>query len=482
MRRLLVTGLGLLYLNAFVIFWNQGVGLLGSRGLAPLANFLPAVLEHFGGAPRAWMNLPTLFFLNSSDLMIQAVAALGIVLSVPLILGFANFPLLLSLWMLQISIVHAGQIFWSFGWETQLLEFTFLSIFLCPLWNPRLDRPESPPKKIAIYFQRWMLFRLMLGAGLIKLRGDPCWQDLSCTLFHYETQPNPHFLSWYWHQLPIPFHQGEVVFNHLVEVVLPFAVFGPTWVRRVAGVWMMVFQVSLILSGNLAWLNWLTLLMVLPCFDDQFLLSFTKWPTALLSSGFRWSELRALPPSRLTQITLGLFLVVGLWLSWEPAKNLFAQQQKMNASFNSLHLINSYGAFGSISKVRNEIIISGTDSVELGPHTIWKEYEFKCKPGHPSKRPCWITPYHLHLDWQMWFSAMEEKISEQWLGTLALRLLEGEKTVTHLLAENPFADHPPRHLKMDLYRYEFVTPNDPNWWKRTYLHPYLEPVSLQISD
>jgi hypothetical protein len=122
-----------------------------------------------------------------------------------------------------------------------------------------------------IVLLRWLLVRVMLGAGLIKLRGDPCWRDLTCMVFHYETQPVPNPLSWYFHHLPVWFHRLEVLFNHLVELIAPFFVFGPRRARHVAGALMVVFQVLLILSGNLSFLNWLTLTIAVACFDDGLL-------------------------------------------------------------------------------------------------------------------------------------------------------------------------------------------------------------------
>ena len=69
----------------------------------------------------------------------MAVGVLGIILSLFLMLGLANFPLLFALWFLQISVIHAGQIFYGYGWETQLLELTFLSFFLFPFIDSGRD-------------------------------------------------------------------------------------------------------------------------------------------------------------------------------------------------------------------------------------------------------------------------------------------------------------------------------------------------------
>jgi hypothetical protein len=474
MRRLFATGLGLLYLNAFAIYYHQGLGLFGAQGLLPYQDLFGSSQSAGLGSLENFKTFLSYFAFDSSDFAITFVGVAGMLLSLPVIFGWVNFPILFLLWFLHLSVVHAGQIFYSFGWETQLLELTFLSFFLFPFWNPKLNRPESPPKMIAIWFMRWMMFRLMLGAGLIKIRGDQCWRELTCTQFHYETQPNPHPLSWLFHHLPDWFHRLEVVGNHFIELVLPFALFGPKAIRRICGVLMILFQTSLILSGNLAWLNWLTILMAFPCFDDEFLhriLRFAKLKP--------YQKIQAKPLGTMTRVTLLLFFFSGTALSLEPALNLVSERQVMNASYNRLHLINSYGAFGSIGKERFEIVISGTSDSKISEKTQWQEYEFKCKPGRVDRRPCLITPYHYRVDWQIWFSAMRPNLNELWLLRLGIGLLESNQHVLALLDHSPFGNQAPQFIKMDLYRYEFSVAGSSDWWRRTFIGPYSEPLNLQ---
>lgn len=472
-RRVVCLGLGLLYLNIFLIYYFQAPALFGKTGLLPISDFITSFQKNYDSTWNAFVSLPMLFYFFDSEFLIKAIPLVGIALSTLLVFGRANFIILFVLWTLQMSIVHSGQIFYGYGWETQILEFTFISFFFFPFFSTNLK--TSAPNKLAVYFYRWMLFRLMLGAGLIKLRGDSCWWDLTCTYFHYETQPNPHPLSWYFHQLPNWFHQVEVLFNHFVEVVLPFGVFGPKRVRRWTGIIMILFQVTLIMSGNLSWLNWLTILMCVPCLDDAFvsrlLRHFKRLKFQAHSTSIEFSRARV--------FILITFLCVGSYLSWEPLLNLVSSEQRMNSSFNRLHLINSYGAFGSIGKKRFEVIISGTQEDSVSSVTYWQEYEFKCKPGYPERRPCLITPYHLRLDWQIWFSAMRPELQEVWLLRLGIRLLEGNKVIEGLLQGTPFKDAPPKYLKMDLYEYEFTDSGEKGWWKRKFVKPYLQPISLQ---
>lgn len=46
-----------------------------------------------------------------------------------------------------------------------------------------------------------------IGAGLIKIRGDKVWRDLTAMDYHYETQPLPNPVSYFLHQAPKDYHR-----------------------------------------------------------------------------------------------------------------------------------------------------------------------------------------------------------------------------------------------------------------------------------
>jgi hypothetical protein len=125
--------------------------------------------------------------MDASDALLQRLAWLACALAVPVVLGYANVILLTVLWALYMSFVHVGQIWYGYGWEIQLLETGFLAIFLCQPFDPR-PFPRRAPPTVVIWLFRWLIFRIMLGAGLIKVRGDACWRDLTC-LYCTRTQP-----------------------------------------------------------------------------------------------------------------------------------------------------------------------------------------------------------------------------------------------------------------------------------------------------
>jgi len=466
--------LGLVYTIAFLIVVLQWPPLLGSDGLQPAASFLDAVGAFEGRGAGTFLRLPTLFWLDASDAAFRTGGYVGLGLSLLVLFGLANMPILLALWLLYMSFVHVGQIFYGYGWETLLLETGFLAIFLAPLGRPGPFPKGAPPSPVVIVLLRWLVFRLMLGAGLIKLRGDPCWRDLTCLVYHYETQPNPNPLSWYFHQAPVWFHRIEVLFNHVVELVAPFFVFGPRRARLVAGALVVLFQVILILSGNLSFLNWLTIAAAVACFDDAVF-------APLLPGSVRTRLERHVAGAEQTRARRGAtyaLAAVVAFLSLGPVTNMLSARQVMNTSFDPFDLVNTYGAFGSVGRERYEIVLEGTADDPADPGARWIEYDFKCKPGAPERRPCWISPYHYRLDWQMWFQDMPGAPVEPWFRQLVVKLLEGDPAVRALLAPGPFPDRPPRAVRARYYRYQFTRAGEATsaWWKRTFVSEYLLPV------
>ncbi len=438
--------LAFVYCIAFLIVINQFKPLLGRRGLMPAQRFLQG---------RSFWQVPSLFWLHCSDLFLTVMGWLGLFLSVLALLGIGDhFVLWFLLWALYLSFVNIGQTFYGFGWEILLLETGFLAIFLGPA--------DQAPSIIVIWLFRWLLFRVMLGAGLIKIRGDRCWRDLTALFTYYETQPLPGPLSRAFHRLPLAAHKATAFFTHFVELVVPFTLFWPPELALFGGLVSLFFQVMLIVSGNLSWLNYITIVLCLSCFNDSFLSHFISLSPPLLHE---------MSVAHQAVILLLFFAIV--YLSIKPTQNLLSSRQIMNTSFNPLHLVNTYGAFGSITRKRNEIILEGS----LDGST-WLAYEFRGKPGNVNRRPPQVSPYHFKLDWQMWFAAMSNYLYHPWTVTLCEKMLQGDRAVLSLLKTNPFPDAPPKFVRAQLYEYHFSDGVDGTWWRRELKSSYLPPLSL----
>lgn len=454
-------GLGLIYLVAFAVAINQFPPLLGEKGLLPVPRFLKRI---------SFKRAPSLFHWHYSDSFFRIIAWFGFILSLVAASGLSESgPLWLSmlvwllLWIIYLSIVNVGQLFYGFGWESLLLEAGFYAIFLGPM--------QYHTPLLMIFVIRWLVFRVEFGAGLIKMRGDQCWHDLTCLNYHHETQPMPNPLSRLFHLLPEPLHKVETFFNHVVQLGAVWLLFLPQPFATIGAAFVILSQGYLIISGNYAWLNWMTLILGFSGISDAYLQYFIPMsvPATLVSPpAFQWIA--------------GIVTVTVIYMSIGPVKNMISPHQRMNASFNPLHLVNTYGAFGSVTRKRYEIIIEGTTEESITPDTEWKAYEFKGKPGDPSRIPPQIAPYHLRLDWQIWFAAMSSIRSNPWLLRFIVKLLKDDKPCLKLLRDNPFKRKPPKYIRARLFHYEFTSREErketENWWKRSFEGIYLPPQSL----
>ncbi|MEU0912424.1 lipase maturation factor family protein [Streptomyces althioticus] len=448
-------GLAALYLVAFLAAALQFRALIGERGMLPVPRFVARV-----PARRS----PSLFHLHYSDRFFAGCAWAGCAVAAALLAGadalvplWAAMLLWLVPWALYLSIVNVGQTWYAFGWESLLLEVGFLGVFL--------GNDEVAPPVVVLFLLRWVLFRVEFGAGLIKMRGDECWRRLTCLDHHHETQPMPGPLSWFFHRLPKPLHRVETAANHVTQLVVPFLLFAPQPVASAAAALMIATQLWLVLSGNFAWLNWVTVVLALPV---------VAWPSDPPPVGDAplWYVVVVLAVSALL-----------LALSHAPVRNMLSRRQVMNRSFDPLHLVNTYGAFGSVSRVRHEVVLEGTADETPREDSDWREYEFKGKPGDPRRWPRQFAPYHLRLDWLMWFAALSPSYASPWFRGLVERLLENDPDTLRLLRRSPFpADAPPRHVRARLFRYRFTTWRELRetgaCWERTYVREFFPPTRL----
>jgi hypothetical protein len=450
------------------LLW-QLLPLIGADGLTPAGSYVSSHITFAGSRLRAFFAEPSLFFFVApSDTLMLACATLGLGLSCALLLGASNAVLLMVLWILYRSFITIGQTWYGYGWELLYVETAFLAAFLCPLRSVGPFPAQRAPLAL-IWLTRWLACRLMLGAGLIKLRGDSCWRDLTCLDFHFETQPLPNPLSPLFHYLPHGVHVGGVLFNHLCEVVLPLCVFGPRKLRLFAGAAMIAFQGTLILSGNLSFLNWLSIVPLLACFDDAAL-------ARVLPRRLVERAARAEGHDKRHTLVAGLLCgLIGL-LSIEPTANLLSSQQRMNAAFEPFMLVNSYGAFGGVGRVRPELIIEGTRAADPGPGARWQAYEFVAKPGDVHRHLPVIAPIQPRLDWQIWFAAMSNAEDEPWMLHLVWKLLHADRGVRRLLAHDPFGEKPPRYVRVMRYRYRFAPLGADEVWRRELEGYWLPPL------
>jgi len=454
-RFVIERGLALIYAIAFLVAANQFPALSGERGLQPATRLL---------ARTRFLEVPSLFHWGYSDRRLRLVAWAGIAISILLVIGLpqrAPLPVAMAswfaLWILYQSIVNVGGTFYGFGWESLLLEAGFLAIFL--------GNAETAPQWLVILAFRWLAFRVEFGAGLIKLRGDDCWRRLRCMDFHHETQPMPNPLSWFFHHLPRPLHRLEVLGNFFAQLILPWGLFLPQPFASIAALLMILTQLYLVVSGNYAWLNWLTIVACVAAIAD---------PAGVAAAGTFGPT-----PAWFESLVIGLAGLVVV-LSWWPIRNMASPGQAMNASFNPFHIVNTYGAFGTVGRTRYEVVVEG--AADGATDDGWREYEFKGKPGDPGRRPRQVAPYHYRLDWMIWFIPLSPRYAGDWFLVFLVRLLENDAATLRLLRRNPFPDAAPKVVRARLFHYRYATWREwretGRWWVRTLAAEYVPPFGL----
>jgi predicted DCC family thiol-disulfide oxidoreductase YuxK len=455
--------LGLVYLSAFVSFAVQAQGLIGSHGILPVAELVDAVAP--GLRSERFFLMPMVFWLNDSDVAIQAVCWAGAGLSLLLVVNLLPRLSLFLLYALYLSLFYAGQDFMTFQWDTFLLETGFVALLLSFATVP------------GIWLLRWLLFRFLFMSGVVKLlSGDPNWWNLSALSYHFLTQPLPTPLAWYAARLPpglLEFATGGTFF---VELILPFLIFCPRRLRFFAAFGILLLQSCILLTGNYNWFNLQTMLLCLPLFDDAAIRKILpRRLTRLLPA-------RNQAPRRVVTVLVNALALLIVFCSLVRMDEQFGGSppvvaQAVDGLIEPLQIVSAYGLFAVMTTKRNEIIIEGSyDGAE------WREYEFRYKPGDVARAPPWNIPHQPRLDWQMWFAALDDPGRLPWFSHFLERLLENEPTVTALLKTNPFPDKPPIYVRAQLYDYTYASSEEKargQWWDRRSLGLYFPAVHLK---
>ncbi len=493
-REVIQRGFALLFFIAFLSAWNQFPALLGEHGLTPAPRFIAATTSAQAPSLFRWKRF------TYTDRRLHIVCGIGMLAAMTVIIGlpqagpaWTTIPVFLLMWWLYFSISSIGQRFYGFGWESLLLEAGFLVGFL--------GSHEVAPSLLMIFFLRWFVVRVEFGAGMIKMRGDSSWRDLTAMDYHHQTQPMPGPFSRRAHLMPGWWHRGETLGSHVIQLSAPWLLFLPQPIASFAAATIIITQLALVITGNYAWLNWATILLAFAGISDSFLgwIIGGPWPGWGLSglSGAEADGVSASTSALASSAALPLWwaVLVTAFVVWQcvlnvPAlRNLFSRRQKMNASFNRWGLGNAYGAFGSMTETRDEIIIEGTlDPDATMTDGDWRPYVFKGKPGDVHRRSPLVAPYHLRLDWLMWFAALGD-YRQSWFYALLERIDSGDAQIRTQLGPDPFGGQAPALIRVRIFTYRYATRQERRaaadegqprpWWVRSNPRTMVEPTDLR---
>ncbi|MBV9084622.1 MAG: lipase maturation factor family protein [Acidobacteriaceae bacterium] len=449
--------LGVVYLAAFGSFWPQIVGLIGTRGIVPAGQFLAEARAGLGA--KAFLEIPTLLWLRLTDSTLMACCIIGCVAAIFLIGGYFTRIAAAVCWVLYLSVVVVGQPFTNFQWDALLLESGFLALFA--------------GTRILVWAYRFLLFRLMFESGMVKLLShDANWRNLHALRYHFMTQPLPNPIAYYAYRLPAWMLDSMTAATLMIELVAPFLLFGPRRVRHIGAAFLMFLQVLIIVTGNYAFFNMLTLALCLWAFDDSTFIPLTRF----LRRGVLRVP-RASLQSILSAVVIALMLLGAVEL-FDMVLPVFGRQfSRLTGLVSPFEIVNTYGLFAVMTTTRAEVIIEGSDD-----QVTWKEYSFPYKPGELHRGLPFVAPYQPRLDWQMWFAGLGNYQENTWVGGLMYRLLTGNSPALNLIDTSPFSN-PPRYVRALLYEYRFTTPAERRdtgaVWQRTLLGPWFGPVSLR---
>ena len=451
---------GLVTLSAFLSFAVQAQGLIGSRGILPLSELVEALARF---RAERFLLAPMVFWLNDSDLAIQAVCWGGAGFSLMLVLNLLPRVSLALIYALYLSLIYAGQTFMNFQWDTFLLE-TAVVAFIMSL------RPIT-----GVWLARWLLFRFMFMSGVVKLiSGDPNWRNLTALNYHFLTQPLPTPLAWYAAKLPAGLLEAATASMFVVELVLPFLILCPRRLRFVSAFGILLFEGCILLTGNYNWFNLQTMLLCLTLFDDAAL-------RRILPSRLARTGAKSQTPRRMVTIAVNAIALLMVFLSLVQMDERFGGNPPgpalaIDEMFEPFHIVSPYGLFSVMTTERDEIIVEGSDDGQQ-----WREYEFRYKPGDIKRAPPWNIPHQPRLDWQMWFAALDDPQRIPWFSRFLERLLENEPSVTGLLEKNPFPDKPPTYVRAELYEYTYAGSDHApgQWWERRLAGLYFPKARLR---
>jgi hypothetical protein len=540
-RWLWLRALGLIFFSAFYSLLFQIRGLVGPDGILPAGRYLHALHEQAGW--RAYWYVPSLLWLNSGNHTLMAIAWIGLIASALLVLNFWPRGMIAVSLVMYLSFVTAAQEFSSYQSDGMLLEAAFISLFFAPRgWRPGWG-DGCPPSRASLFLLRWEWLRIYFESGVVKLAShDPQWRSLTALDHYYENGPLPDWIGWYTQQLPHTFQASVALAALLIELGLVWMLFLPRRLRLLCFLIVTPFQIGIILTANLAFINYLALCMGFLLLDDEFLRSCIQglrrafpgralipllggeWGRGWWARGGVQGSSTPLPPpfqgggspttavagavpvdapagpqgpplqasAKLSRCRLLLGCAAlfssALALSWifynTTALLLLMIFPALPlptspiVAFEPFRISNQYGLFAVMTRARYEIEFQGSRDGQA-----WIAYPFRYKPQNPREAPRLYAPYQPRFDWNLWFASLGGWRENPFVVRTEVQLLRGSPSVLSLFAGNPFPDKPPREVRAVVWQYWFTDLKTKRssglWWRRKLLGLYAPALELE---
>jgi lipase maturation factor 1 len=487
-RWIFLRGLGLIYLSAFYSLLFQIKGLIGSNGILPAVDYLQVVTASFHGH-RFWFA-PTLLWFDGSNRALMALCWGGLGAALLVLCNVWPRVSLAVCFVSFLSFVSVAQDFSGYQSDGMLLEAGFIALFFAPPGvRPGLG-VRNLPSRASLFLLQWEWFRIYFESGVAKLAsGDVSWRTLRAMDDYYQNGPLPTWIGWYVQQLPHWFHASATLYTLLTETLIVWMLFLPRRWRIACACIVTPFEISIILTANYTFLNYLVLLLGILLLDDrtvEWLLSkrirqfferanstgtVARVDSGAAETGFDWNRI-FVPLGRIVSaICLGLvFYSTTAQLLWMLAPALPISQAPVRW-LDPFRIANRYGLFAVMTHERYEIEFQGSADGKT-----WIVYPFRYKPQAINSAPGIYAPYQPRFEWNLWFASLGSWREYRFVVWTEERLLKNDPDVAALFAKNPFSEVPPKQVRAVIYQYWFTDLKTKrasgNWWRRELLGDY----------
>jgi lipase maturation factor 1 len=490
-RWLFLRAIALIYFSAFFSLVFQIKGLIGPNGILAANNYLHVIAQSLGRWERIWYA-PTLLWFSSGNTMLMAICWAGMVASILLFLNLWPRGTLAICFVCFLTFVAAAQDFSGYQSDGMLLEAGFISLFFAaPGFRPGLARGH-PASRASLFLLLWEWFRIYFESGMAKIMsGDPEWRHFTAMDEYYQNGPLPTWIGYYVQHLPHWFHAGTVYATLALELGLVWMLFLPRRWRIVLFFIVTPWEISVILTANYTFLNYLVLSLGVLLLDDRFLRKFlpAKWkkegelPAGESKAVAANSDVK--DPSTSAKLrdiwrvaALSLSSIMLFWIFYATTAEMVANYPLPSAPVVALEpfrIANRYGLFAVMTRGRYEIEFQGSDDGQN-----WIAYPFRYKPQSLNKPPEIYAPYQPRFDWNLWFASLGAWRDYPIVPNTEVRLLSNDKDVLALFAGNPFPRNPPRIIRVVLWQYWFTSMAEKRstgmWWRRQFLGLYAPTV------